>query len=76
MTVLVYKHLSLKYFVQALLVNKTKVRNNGVMIYKTIKKHNQKRIYNKKGTAQIKRNFKYRHKKKKIGTECVKVKKG
>ena len=73
---MVYKHLGLKYFVQALLVNKTEVRNNDVMICKTIKKHNQKKIYNKKGTTQIKRNFKYRHKKKKIGTKCVKVKKG
>ena len=51
LTVLVYKHLGLKYFIQALLVNKTEVRNNGVMICKTIKKHNQKKIYNKKGNG-------------------------
>ena len=57
LTVLVYKHLGLKYFVQALLVNKAEVRNNGVMICKTIKKHNQKKIYNKKGNGTNQEKF-------------------
>ena len=49
------------------MVDKIEIWNNGVLIYKTIRK--TKNIVKKK--AQIKRKFNYEHKRRKMGTKYV-----
>lgn len=71
MTVFVDKHLGLKYFAQALLVDKVEVQFDGVLICETIRKTT---IIGNNRIAQIKEEFSYKHIQGKMGIEYGKKK--